>query len=339
MQTKSASEKEKYRNVWVVAETVSGQIQSVTGELLGKARELADKRGCEVWCVVLGAGVSGGLEELFHQQADAVLLVEDQRLESFVEETRARLLVRLIEKHRPEILLCGATVRGRALVPRLAALAWCGLTADCTGLDIDTESGSLLLQTRPAYGGNIIATIKSENHRPQMATVRPRVMQALSPDPKRRGRIIREQMNGGDEPAGKRVLRSVRDTEARVKLVDARYIIAGGRGLKGPEGFKLLEQLAALVGGAVGASRSAVDAGWAAYQRQIGQTGQTVQPKVYIACGISGQIQHLVGMQSSDLIVAINKDPEAPLMKLADIALVGDLFEIVPELIRELQRT
>ncbi len=217
-------------------------------------------------------------------------------------------------------------------------LADCGLTADCTGLAIDPANGDLL-QTRPAFGGNILATIRCSNHRPQMATVRPRVMKALAPDPARTGRVIREPPTPDPADAFKRVVEVFHSSETAVNLGDALFILSGGRGLKGPAGFALLRQLAARVGGAVGASRAAVDAGWIPYAHQVGQTGQTVQAKVYMACGISGQIQHLVGMQSCDLIIAVDKNPDTPLMRLADIAVVGDLFEIVPELIRQIPTT
>jgi len=211
----------------------------------------------------------------------------------------------------------------------------CGLTADCTGLDIDPENGDLL-QTRPAFGGNIMATIRCSNHRPQMATVRPRVMKALEPDTNRTGEIIREDIQESDASKIKKIIEIVHSNEASVNLGDAQIIISGGRGVKGPAGFDLLRKLAAKMGAAIGASRAAVDAGWIPYAHQVGQTGQTVQTKLYIACGISGQIQHLVGMQACENIVAIDKNPDTPMMQIADIAVVGDLFEIIPELINRL---
>lgn len=234
-------------------------------------------------------------------------------------------------------MLCGATTRGRALIPRVAVAANCGLTADCTGLSIDPETGDLL-QTRPAFGGNILATIRCPNHRPQMATVRPRVMKALEPDASRRGRIIRESILDMDTGKGKKIIEIFKSRETALNLSDAQIIVAGGRGMKGPEGFKLLKELASKVGGAVGASRAAVDAGWIPYAHQVGQTGQTVQAKLYIACGISGQIQHLVGMQSCETIVAIDKDPDTTMMQMADIAIIGEIFEIIPEIISELDK-
>ena len=247
-------------------------------------------------------------------------------------------MARLIEKYKPEVVLGAATARGRALIPRVAVRTYSGLTADCTGLDIDPETGDLL-QTRPAFGGNLMATIRTSNHRPQMATVRPMVMTALERDDSRKGEVIREGVEPGELEGVKKVVKIVRGEDASVNLSDARIVISGGRAMKGPEGFDLLRRFAEKVGGAVGASRAAVDNGWIPYAHQVGQTGQTVQTSVYIACGISGQIQHLVGMQSCDTIIAIDKKPDTPMMKLADVAVVGDLFEIVPEIIRQLEES
>lgn len=328
----------EYRNVWVVAEVSGGRVQKVTWELLGAARKLADARECELWCVALGDGVSGEAAAIHGYGADLALFVDDVRLANFDDEAEASALVRLIKKHKPEILVCAATTRGRALIPRVAVSANCGLTADCTGLSIDPESGDLL-QTRPAFGGNIMATIRSSNHRPQMSTVRPRVMAALDFDPARRGRSLSESLLEGESASFKTIIEVFHDEENAVNLSDARFIVAGGRGVKGPEGFKLLKKLADAVGGAVGASRAAVDAGWIPYNHQVGQTGQTVQSTVYVACGISGQIQHLVGMQSCDYIVAIDKDPDTPMMRLADAAVVGDLHQIIPAMLAELAKT
>ena len=333
----SREEKDRYRNVWALAEVLSGQVQPVTHELLGAARALADAGGQEVWAVLLGAGTASQAVGLFAWGADKVLLVDDPRLDGFQDELEAGALTRLIHKHRPDILLGAATARGRALMPRVAVMAVCGLTADCTGLSIDPQTGDLL-QTRPAFGGNIMATIRSAGHRPQLATVRPRVMKALEEDRARTGQIIPENLEESDSPVVKRVVEVFQDKESVVNLGHAQIIVSGGRGVKSAKGFDLLRALADKVGGAVGASRAAIDAGWISYAHQIGQTGQTVQSKVYIACGISGQIQHLVGMQSSDTIIAIDKDPDTPMMQLADIAIVGDLFEVIPEIIREIDK-
>lgn len=330
-------EKKKYRNVWVISELLSGKIQPVTFELIGSARKLADARESEVWVVVMGSEVGAQTEALFSYGADAAVVVEDSRFSHFIDEMEAGVMARLIDKYLPEIILCGATSRGRALIPRVAVMTTCGLTADCTGLDIDPENGDLL-QTRPAFGGNIMATIRCSSHRPQMASVRPRVMKAPEPDPARTGKIIREPVVDSDVQKIKTVLEVFHNAGTAVNLADAQIIISGGRGMRGKEGFDLLRQFAAKVGGAVGASRAAVDSGWIPYAHQVGQTGQTVQTKVYIACGISGQIQHLVGMQSCDLIIAIDKDPSTPMMQIADIAIVGDLFEIIPEIMKEIPK-
>jgi electron transfer flavoprotein alpha subunit len=331
------TDKSQYSDIWVVAEVISGKVQPVTLELVGAAKPLADARRSKVAVVLLGSGVSAEAPSLFAYGADKVLVVDDVRMAGFTDEIEARCLVRLIGKHRPEAVICGATSRGRALIPRVAVLSRAGLTADCTELGIDPENGDLL-QTRPAFGGNIMATIRCSNHRPQMATVRPRVMKALEPDPTRTGEIVHEPVEDSDASKIKRIVEVVHGSGTSVNLADARIIISGGRGMKGPEGFELLRKLAAKVGGAVGASRAAVDAGWVPYAHQVGQTGQTVQAKVYIACSISGQIQHLVGMQSCDMIVAIDKNPETPMMQMADIAIVGDVFEVIPEIIDEIPR-
>jgi len=330
-------DKAKYSNVWVVAELLSGKIQPVTHELIGAARSLADAKSSQVWVVVMGFGIDEKAHSLFAFGADKVIIVDDKRLSGFADEIEASMMVRLIEKYKPEIIIYAGTTRGRALAPRVAVITNCGLTADCTELGIDPENGDLL-QTRPAFGGNIMATIRCSNHRPQMATVRPRVMKAPVPDPNRSGEIIFENVQDSDAIKIKRIIEIFHSDETTFNLSDAQIIISGGRGMKGPDGFKLLQKFAARVGGAVGASRAAVDAGWISYANQVGQTGQTVQTKVYIACGISGQIQHLVGMQSCDLIIAIDKNPDTPMMQLADIAIVGDLFEVIPEIINEIPK-
>lgn len=330
-------DRRSYRNVWTVSECAGGDIHPVSYELLGKARELAAAGGCEVWTVVLGSGFSEHLDALYAYGADVIVAVDDARMRAFNDELECHVLERLVEKYRPEIVLCAATSRGRALIPRLASRIHTGLTADCTGLAIDPDSGNLL-QTRPAFGGNIMATIKCTDHRPQMATVRPKVMPMPSPEPGRTGRLIRESILASDTLNIKEILRSVGRQESTVNLSDARIIVAGGRAMKGPDGFRLLEAFAKQLGGAVGASRSAVDNGWIAYPHQIGQTGATVQADVYIACGISGQIQHLVGMQSCKTIVAIDIDDTTPMMKLADISVKGDLFELIPEIMKEIKK-
>ncbi len=337
MIAETEKERNQYKNVWVIAESQGGEIQTVTFELLGAAKDLAGKRNSEVWCLLMGKGISDNARVPFHYGADKVVCVDDPSLERFIDEVETNVLCRLIEKYKPEIVLCGATSKGRALIPRVAVKVNAGLTADCTSLDIDPETG-ILLQTRPAFGGNIMATIKTTRHRPQMSTVRPRVMNAPEPDTELSGEVITEPVEDSDAFALKRVVDVVLNTESTVNLSDAQFIISGGRGVKGPEGFEPLQKFAQMVDGAVGASRAAVDAGWIPYSHQVGQTGQTVQSKVYIACGISGQIQHLVGMQSCDFIIAINKDPDAPLMKLADVAVQGDVFEVLDEVMKQIPK-
>ncbi|NLF39876.1 electron transfer flavoprotein subunit alpha [bacterium] len=325
---------DEYRNVWVFAEQKKGVIQGVVYELLGKARQLADIRQQQVWAVLLGRNVGHTTQDLIARGADGVIVVDDPALEHFEDGAYSNVLTRLIRKYKPEAVLTGATAIGRSLIPRVAVQVGTGLTADCTGLDIDGETG-LLRQTRPAFGGNIMATILCPNHRPQMATVRHKVMPEAQPDSSRTGQVVKEAFDPGDSFSLSRVLEAITIPEDTVNITEASIIISGGRGMKKPENFALLHDLAKAVGGAVGASRAAVDEGWIPYSHQVGQTGKTVNPKVYIACGISGQIQHLIGMQSADIIVAINKDPDAPMMKIATFALCGDLFEIIPEIIRQ----
>jgi electron transfer flavoprotein alpha subunit len=331
------NDRKEYKNIWVVAEVLSGKIQPVTHELTGAAKELAKARGSEVWAVVMGSGLKDNLDCLFEYGVDVVIIADDPKLKGFLDEIEANFMTRMINKYKPEVVICAATSRGRALIPRVAVKTNSGLTADCTGLSIDPENGDLL-QTRPAFGGNIMATIRCSNHRPQMATVRPRVMKELEPVSGRKGKIIEHDLLESDSDKLKQIIDVFHSSETAVNLADAQIIISGGRGMKGQDGFALLKQFAQRVGGAVGASRAAVDSGWIPYAHQVGQTGQTVQTKVYIACGISGQIQHLVGMQSSDLIIAIDKNPDTPMMQIADIAIVGDVFEIIPEIISQIPK-
>jgi electron transfer flavoprotein alpha subunit len=323
-----------YQGVWVFAEQKKGKIQSVSYELLGKACELAKKLNTQVSAVLLGNNMDDQLEELVWYGADSVYLVEAAELANFQDEPYTKVLVKLIQKYKPEILLCGASSIGRSLISRVAVNINTGLTADCTGLDIDPEK-KILLQTRPAFGGNIMATIITPNHRPQMATVRHKVMPVLAPDKHRKGKIIKETFDGSIYTSRTRLLDIIEEIETLVNLAEADIIVSGGRGMGAPENFKLLEELAHVIGAAVGSSRAAVDSGWMPYSHQVGQTGRTVSPKIYIACGISGQIQHLVGMQSSKIIVAINKDPDAPIFKVATYGVVGDLFQIIPALTKK----
>ena len=320
-----------YKGIWVFLEQKNGKVQSVSYELLGKAQELAKKLNCQVSGVLIGNKMEDQLDELIFCGADNIYLVEAPELANFQDEPYTNVLVELVKKYKPEILLCGATNIGRSLISRVAINIKAGLTADCTGLDIDPDK-KILLQTRPAFGGNIMATIISPNYRPQMATVRHKVFAPMAPDKKRKGKIIRESFESALYFSRTKLLDIVEEIESLVNLAEADIIVSGGRGMGGPENFKILEELAHVLGAAVGSSRAAVDAGWMPYSHQVGQTGRTVAPKIYFACGISGQIQHLVGMQSSKIIVAINKDPEAPIFKVATYGIVGDLFQIVPAL-------
>jgi len=323
-----------YRGIWIFIEQKNSKIQSVSYELLGKATELAGKLKCQVSGILIGNNLQGELEELIWRGADNIYLVQAPELANFQDEPYTNILVKLIQKYKPEILLCGATAIGRSLVSRVAVHIKTGLTADCTGLDIDPDK-KILLQTRPAFGGNIMATIISPNYRPQMATVRHKVMQPAPADKQRKGKIIRESFDRQLYFSRTKLLDIVEEVESLVNLAEADIIVSGGRGMRGAENFKLLEELARTLGAAVGSSRAAVDSGWMPYSHQVGQTGRTVAPKIYFACGISGQIQHLVGMQSSKIIVAINKDPDAPIFKVATYGIVGDLFQIVPALTKK----
>jgi electron transfer flavoprotein alpha subunit len=325
-----------YKGVWVFIEQKNGKIQSVSYELLGKAQELARVLNVPVGAVLIGNDMDDQLDDLAWHGADIIYLVQAPEISNFQDEPYTNILVKLIQKYKPEIVLCGATAIGRSLISRVAVKIKTGLTADCTGLDIDPRR-KILLQTRPAFGGNIMATIISPNYRPQMATVRHKVMQPIFPDKRRKAEIITEKFDSACYFSRTRLLDIVEEVETLVNLAEADIIVSGGRGMAGLENFKMLEALAHVLGAAVGASRAAVDAGWMPYSHQVGQTGRTVAPKVYIACGISGQIQHLVGMQSSKIIVAVNKDPEAPIFKVATFGIVGDLFQIIPALTKKFQ--
>jgi len=324
-----------YRGVWVWVEQHQGEAHPVSWELLGKATELAAARRQEVGAVLLGHNVEHLATDAAEYGADVVYLIDDPVLADYRTDPYTHGIVTLIRKYKPEIMLMGATTTGRDLAGSVATEVGTGLTADCTGLDIDELTG-LLRQTRPAFGGNIMATILTREHRPQMATVRPRVMRALPRQEGRQARIVREQLGLTEEQVRTKIRKWLPDDESElVNLQYAEVIVSGGRGLGGPEGFKLLEELAEVLGGVVGASRGAVDAGWIDHAHQVGQTGTTVRPRLYIACGISGAIQHRVGMEHSDIIVAINTDPNARIFQIADYGIVGNLYEVVPELIRQ----
>ncbi len=320
--------------IWVFLEHTDGHPASVSWELLGKARELASDLRGRVCAVVLGHGVDRLTKESFTYGAERAYAIDDAALAHYRTQPYLRGVTRLIGKYRPDIMLLGATTTGRDLAGAVATSLGAGLTADCTGLSIDPES-KLLEQTRPAYGGNIMATILCEKQRPQMATVRPRVMPMPPRDESRTGETVREDLGLEEEDILLRILDYAREHDvSTVRIEDADILVSGGRGLGGAEGFKMLADLADAIGGAVSGSRAAVDQGWIEHPRQVGQTGKTVRPKLYIACGISGAIQHLVGMETSDVIVAINRDPNAPIFNVATYGIVGDVNEIVPALTR-----
>ena len=322
---------DEYNGVWVFAEQREGILQKVSLELLGKGRSLADTMNVKLTAVLLGDDVAHLAEELIAYGADQVHLGEDPLMSLYTTEPYTKVFSQLIQSYKPEIILIGATALGRDLAPRVSARVHTGLTADCTSLDIDEESGNLL-QTRPAFGGNIMATIICPDFRPQMATVRPGVMIKMERDSGRKGEIIpcETRLSPGD--LNIEILEVVKESREKVNIEDANVLISGGRGLAHKDNFALLESLAGELKGVVSGSRAVVDAGWIERDRQVGQTGKTVRPNLYVACGISGAIQHLAGMEESDFIVAINKNATAPIFEVADLGIVGDVHKIVPAL-------
>ncbi|MBL7197119.1 MAG: electron transfer flavoprotein subunit alpha [Candidatus Omnitrophica bacterium] len=325
---------EQFKGVWIFGEQKKGVIQPVVYELLGKGKELAQKLHTQLSCVLIGHNIKSKVQELIYRGADNVYVVDTPELTNFLDEPYTKILVNLLRKYRPEVFLCGATSIGRALVSRVAVKLHTGLTADCTGLDIEPGE-KILLQNRPAFGGNIMATIITKNHRPQMATVRHKVMKENEIDVSSHGKIIEEKFDSSFFTSRTKLLDIVEEVSSTINITEADIIVSGGRGLRGPENFAIIEELAKVLDGAVGSSRAAVDSGWMPYSHQVGQTGKTVCPKIYIACGISGQIQHLVGMQSSKIIIAINQDAHAPIFNVANYGIVGDLFQIVPLLTKK----
>ena len=340
---------EEYKGVFIFAEQVDNKISGIAFELVGKAKDLAADLNTTVTAVLLGSGITEKANELAEYGADRVIVVDDPALETYMTEPYTHALSSVINEFKPEIMLVGATPIGRDLGPSVSARVATGLTADCTKLDIgdfplkpipgkeDEQKHNQLLMTRPAFGGNTIATIACPNNRPQMATVRPGVMQKK---PRVAGATCEVvSYNPGFEKNAKyveilEVVKAIKDT---VDIMDAKILVSGGRGVGSPENFKILEELAKAIGGEVSCSRAVVDAGWKPKDLQVGQTGKTVRPQVYIACGISGAIQHLAGMEESDLIIAINKDETAPIFDVADIGIVGDLNKIVPALTKEIE--
>ena len=327
----------EYRNIWTMAETHDGKLKDVSYELLSRGRSLADKLEEDLVSVVIGNNIDRDqLNELIQRGADKVIVVENEKINDFIVENYSNLLVDLIKKRKPNIILAAATANGRTIMPHVAMRIHTGLTADCTELDIELETKNLL-QTRPAIGGNILATIKTPNHRPQMATVRPKSSKPLEIDDKRIGDV--EFIEFDESLIDGRVVKlsSEYGQDSGLNIQGADVVVAGGKGMKRIENFKMLKELADILGGVVGASRDAVDRGWAVYPQQVGLSGKTVTPKLYIAIGISGAIQHLAGMKTAEIIVSINIDPEASIFKVSDFGIVADLFEVLPLLNKKLQ--
>lgn len=327
----------EYQGILVFGEVLNGKLASVSLELISKARELADQINTKVTTLILGDGVNELAKEAIAYGSDKVILYSEPILKNYTSDAYTKILTDVILDNKPEIVLIGATNLGRELASRVAVRLKTGLTADCTELDIDLQR-RILLQTRPAFGGNIMATIETPNHRPQMATVRPKVMKKGKPDDNRKGEIINLKSGITESMIRTKIKDIIKEAQGTVNLEEAEIIVSGGRGLHKAENFSLIRELASLLGAAVGASRAVVDAGWIEPHHQVGQTGKTVCPKLYIAVGISGAIQHLAGMQTSDIIVAINKDPNAPIFNVATYGIVGDLFEVVPALIKEIKK-
>ncbi|MFC5470203.1 electron transfer flavoprotein subunit alpha/FixB family protein [Cohnella suwonensis] len=325
-----------YRGVWVFIEEKDGAVAPVSLELLGAGRQLADKRKTELAGILIGENVKLLARTAFEYGADKVYAYDDPIYRYYRTETYMRAMLACVEKHKPEILLYGATSTGKDLASAVATDLPTGLTADTTQLDVEEDTG-LLLASRPAFGGNIMATILCKKYRPQMATVRPKVMKALPRETGRQGELIDESIPIAEADIRTKVLEIVRSTTHRMRIDEADVIVAGGKGLGGPAGFQLVQRLAETLGAAVGASRDVVEAGWIGHHHQVGQTGATVTPKIYFAIGISGAIQHIVGMQNSGLIIAINKDPAAPIFQSSHYGIVGDALTIVPMLTEAFQ--
>jgi len=331
-----------YKGVFVFAQQLDNKVSGVSFELIGKAKELAADLNTDVTAVVLGEGVKGLADELAAYGADKVIVIDNPVLKEYTTEPYTQAMNAVIEEFKPEIILYGATAIGRDLAPRVSARAKSGLTADCTKLEIDPEADKdsglhNLRMTRPAFGGNIMATILIKKRRPQMATVRPGVMQKLEKDTSRKAEVI--EFNPALEKNNKYVTveEVVKKVANKKDIMDAKILVSGGRGVGSKENFKLLEDLAAVLDGTVSCSRACVDAGWCEKDQQVGQTGKTVRPNVYFAVGISGAIQHLAGMEESDIIIAINKDESAPIFDVADYGIVGDLTKILPLLTEKIK--
>ncbi|WP_404450322.1 electron transfer flavoprotein subunit alpha/FixB family protein [Sutcliffiella horikoshii] len=328
---------EDYSGVWVFIEENEGKIAPVSLELLGAGRTLADKRGVELAGIIIGENVTGLSDTVFEYGADKVYVYDQQIFQLYRTESFMKALLHCSEKYKPEIILYGATSTGKDLASAVATDLPTGLTADTTELDVEEDTG-LLLASRPAFGGNIMATILCKKYRPQMATVRPKVMKALQPEKGRTGKLIAENVDIKEEDMRTKVLKIVREATKKIRIDEADIVVAGGKGLGSEQGFELVHQLAKTLGGVVGASRDVVEAGWIEHHHQVGQTGVTVTPKIYFAIGISGAIQHIVGMKNSGMIIAINKDPDAAIFNSCHYGIVGDAFQIVPLLVKEFNK-
>ncbi len=324
-----------YKGILVFAEQWNGKVHPVSYELLGRGRELADQLGEKLFAVIIGSELGDAVKELTMRGADKIFVFDYPELEVFRDDPYSAILEDLVNEEKPSIFLIGATSIGRSLGPKVAACLETGLTADCTSLDIDTES-RLLLQTRPAYGGNIMATIICTNTRPQIATVRYKVMKEAKKDPTNESEIIKKTVDINNLPDRVKII-DFRPATEQVSIIDAEIIVSGGRGMGDSKGFEVIKELAEALGGAVGASRPTVDEGWIEYLHQVGLSGRTVRPKIYVACGISGAVQHLAGMKTSDVIIAINKDAEAPIFSVSTLGAVGDLYEIIPCLVEKIK--
>ena len=322
-----------YKGVWVFAEQREGELQKVSLELLGEGRRQADKLGVKLTALLLGSNIEGLSKTLAEHGADEVLIADDKLLEHYTTDAYTKVICDLVNERKPGILFVGATFIGRDLGPRVAARLNTGLTADCTSIDVEVETGDLLA-TRPAFGGNLMATIACPEHRPQMATVRPGVFAKVESDGANCN-IEKVNVELTDSDVRTKVLETVKTAKDIIDISEAKVIVSGGRGVGSKENFALLEELANILGGTVAGSRAAVEKGWIENAYQVGQTGKTVKPSIYIACGISGAIQHVAGMQDSDMIIAVNKDETAPIMKVADYAIVGDIKKVLPELIAQ----
>lgn len=327
---------EDYKGVWTLGEIREGEIHPVSYELLAWGKDLADKLGVELGSIIIGHDIKDKANELIHRGADKVYVVDNPALENFRSDPYAKILTALIDEYKPEIFIASATTIGRTLMPICAVRLQTGLTADCTGLDIDIDE-RLLIQTRPAIGGNIMATIKTPTSRPQMSTVRPKSKRPLPLDESKKGEIIIKEF--GSEYLASRVKRVsfIREETVGAPIQDADIIVSCGKGLKDGKNLSIINELAEILGGSVGASRKAVDLGWISYSHQVGLSGKTVSPKLYIACGISGAVQHLAGMSSAETVIAINSDPEADIFRAADFGVVGDIFEVIPLFIKKLK--